>query len=209
MAVRLNEDKEITFDFCMKDVESKTRQFNMGFVTPNGATINTFLAAHFYQHAQYGELFTLNRDFGNPIGEGWIADSMEHFNDGNTHAMMIRVKDGMVAFYIDGKEIFKEIPLNTEEAYFIMQFTSADSYIDNFRISDTLTYIPDYPTSDPNPEGDETTVGTNDDNLKETEGKVVLGLKEILAIAGVVVVVGGGAAGTVVLKKKRKWKINE
>lgn len=207
--IPLDEEKEITFDFCMKDVESKTRQFNVAFVTPNGELFNTYLAAHFYQHEQYGELLTLNRDFGNPIGEGWIADNMNHFNDGKVHSMMIRVKDGMVAFYIDGNEIFKEIPMDAKEAYFIMQFTSPESYIDNFRISDTLTYIPDYPTNDPNPEGDEAIDEADTDVLKETEGRVMLGLAEILAIAGAVVVLGGGAVGTVVLKRKRKGKKHE
>ena len=193
----------------MKDVEDKARQYNNGFVTPNGELFNTFLAAHFYQHAQHGELFTLNRDFGNPIGEGWIADNTDHFNDGQTHTMMIRVQDGMVAFYIDGNEIFKEIPMDAKEAYFIMQFTSPESFIDNFRISDTLTYIPDYPTNDPNPEGDVTTDGADDEGLKETEGKVVIGWKEILMIAGAaVVVIGGGIGAGVVLNKRRKGKIN-
>lgn len=207
--IPLDEEKEICFDFCMKDVESETRQFNVAFVTPKGELFNTFLAAHFYQHAQYGELFTLNRDFGNPIGEGWIEDCMDHFNDGKTHSMMIRVKDGMVAFYIDGNEIFKEIPMDAKEAYFVMQFTSPESFIDNFRISDTLTYIPDYPTNNPDPEGDETAEGAEVDGLKETEGKVVLGVVEILAIIGAAVVLGGGAITAIVLKKKRKGKIHE
>ena len=180
----------------------------MGFVTPNGETVNTFLAAHFYQHAQYGELFTLNRDFGNPIGEGWIADNMDHFNDGNTHAIMIRVKDGMVAFYIDGKEIFKEIPLNTEEAYFIIQFTSADSFIDNFCISDTLTYIPDYPVNDPNPEGDETVgVDLTEKDLKPTDGKTVGEILPII-IGGAAVIVLLGIGGFILWKKKQV-KTNE
>ncbi len=211
----LNEDKEISFDFCMKNDGDKNHQFNIGFVWMNGAEVKTGLAGHFYQHAQYGELFSLNRDFGNPIGEGWIADNTDNYNDGEVHTMMIRVQDGNATFYIDGNLIFENVPINMKSAYFIMQYTDTESYIDNFRVSDELTFIPDYPVSTPDPTGDETVKNS----MKETElvaakGEVVRepieqkgGLSPILLVAiigGSVIMVGAVAGGAIVVAKKKR-----
>ena len=213
--IPLNSEKEITFDFCMKNNGDKNHQFNIGFVDIQGDKATAGLVGHFYQHAQYGELFTLNRDFGNPIGEGWIADCMTDFNDGKVHSMMIRVKDAEVAFYIDGNVIFEKIELDMKSAYFIMQFTSVDSYIDNFRISSKLTYIPDYPVNTPDPTGDVTTKArTMNTELVTPNGKIVQrtdakaeGLSPIMLVAiivGSVVGVATVAGGVIMFVKKRR-----
>ncbi len=213
--IPLNEDKEISFDFCLMNDGDKNHQFNIGFVWMNGSEVKTGLAGHFYQHAQYGELFSLNRDFGNPIGEGWIADNTDNYNDGEVHAMMIRVQDGNATFYIDGILVFENIAVNMKDAYFIMQCTDTASYIDNFRVSDTLTYIPDYPVSTPDPTGDETVENVVSENsLVAAKGKVVraaIGQKAGLSpnllaaiIAGGIIVVAVTAGCIVFCVKKRK-----
>jgi len=71
-----------------------------------------------------------------------------------------------------------------------------------------LTYIPDYPVNDPNPEGDETVgVDLTEKDLKPTDGKTVGEILPII-IGGAAVIVLLGIGGFILWKKKQV-KTNE
>ena len=147
-AISLDEDKEISFDFCLQDDNATDHQFNVALANVIGSTISGGVTSHFYYSSQWSiEMGTLNSDFGSATGGTWYADTTTDYFDGQTHTMTISITDKIASYKIDENVVFTNVEIGLESVYFIFQATSTEYTIDNIKITSIGTeeqVIPEY-----------------------------------------------------------------
>ncbi|MBE7093560.1 MAG: right-handed parallel beta-helix repeat-containing protein [Clostridiales bacterium] len=147
-ALDLTKNQEITFDVYLSSADSN-KQFNVGFFAEenlaNASTVGSGVGF------SLGSTLWLGTNLGR---QGWIADVAASLYNDTWHSVKIAVAEGQMSIALDGvaySALTTAIPADT--AYLLMQSTSAENALDNFKITIEETVEPEVPVEPPVAEG--------------------------------------------------------
>ena len=133
LPIDLTGTKYISLDFY-----STAATFDIGFLD---TAAENMWGNGLFIHLPYNDKTTIGVDTYVDCGGSYIGGVAQNPMDGKAHNLLMIVKDGKVAYYLDGVAFSFTANIPSDSAYFVLRAVGTESYIDNLTISGSETTL--------------------------------------------------------------------